>query len=112
MRNSQIEEEWVKYLVVVFERNCHTVDHVNMVAIKVQKSTMDLWKLILNNGGPRYGIRKVFDPVVQSVLLYADLIGHKVWSTTKAGRSWKRHKEEWHFEFSAHTGLYPQSQPL
>lgn len=53
------------------------VDHVNMIAIKVQKSTMYLWRLILNNGGPRYGIRKVFDPAVQSVLMYADLIEQK-----------------------------------
>lgn len=53
------------------------VDHVNMVAIKVQKSTMDLWRLKLNNGGPRYGIRKVFDSAVQSILLYADLLEQK-----------------------------------
>lgn len=109
VRNSHIEDEWIKYLVVVFDWTCRKVNHVNMVAIKVQKSTMDLWRLKLNNGGPRYGIRKVFDPAVQSVLMYADLIGKRLWSTTKAGISWKRHKEEWNFEFLAHTGLYLQS---
>lgn len=73
--NLQIEtKDWVRYLGVVFERNCHIVEHVNMVAVEAQKSAAALYRLMPNKG---YSIRKVLRSVVHSLLLYATPIWQK-----------------------------------
>lgn len=50
------------------------LEHVNMVAVKAQKSAAALSTLMPNKGGPCSSIRKVLGSVVRSVLLYADSI--------------------------------------
>lgn len=42
-----------------------------MVAVKAQKSAEALFRLMPNKSCPHYGIRKVLDSVVHSVLLFA-----------------------------------------
>lgn len=51
---------------------------------------------MLNNSGPRSGIRKVLGSVMHYALLCTKPpCGKRLWSTTKSGNTWKTHKEEY-----------------
>lgn len=95
--NLQIE---IKDLGMVFEWNCHMVERVKIVAVKAQKSAAALCELMPDKGSRRSGIRKVLSSVVHFVLLNTALILHKALVYNK---SRNRHKEQWHFDFAAHT---------
>lgn len=99
--NLQIEiKDLIKYSGMVFEWNCHMVERVNIVAVKAQKSAAALCELMPNKGSRRSSIRKVLSSVVHFVLLNAALILHKALVYNK---SRNRYKEQWHFDFAAHT---------
>lgn len=94
--NLQIEtKDWVRYLGVVFERNCRIVEHVNMVAVQAQKSAAALCRLMPNKG---YSIRKVLRSVVHSLLLYATPIWQKAMVYKKSRKKLEHAEEKWHFK--------------
>lgn len=88
------------------------LEHVNMVAVKAQKSVAALCMLMQNKGGPCSSIRKVLGQWCVLFYFMQILFGERLWSTKRAGKSWNRHKEEWHNEFAVHNGLSSQRRLL
>lgn len=67
-----------------------------------------MYRLMLNNGGPRSGIRKVVGSMVHYVLLYKATM----WQKALVRKYLEHAQRRVHLEFAAHSGLSPQRQTL
>lgn len=71
-----------------------------------------MYRLMLNNGGPRSGFRKVVGSMVHYVLLYVATMWQKALVYNKIRKYLEHAQRRVHLAFAAHSGLSPQRQPL